>query len=142
MKNRTNSGMHFDESTAQRPVEVRFCYLWGGRAFRVVLLIPERIKSLLDDGDFETVYNSLPQWHSEHFGQAISAGVMNLDLILSKMQEILTVRAVEFLYNRFIVIQAKLGNEAWQVPPTMSRIGPAPETDERWNDGSGRLVHP
>lgn len=142
MKNRTNSGMHYDSSTAERPLDIRFNYLWGGRTFQVILLIPERIKSLLDASDFQSVYEALPQWHSEHFGQAITAGVLNLDLIVEKMQPILTARAVEYLYNRFIAMQAKLGNEAWQVPPTMSRIGPAPETDERWNDGTGRLVHP
>jgi len=138
MKNRTDNGMHFDQSTAERPVIRVFSFdTQRGKTLRVAVAVPERIRKTLNSADFDFVQQELPKWHREHVLQAVQAGVFDLDLIDRKVLLLLTVRASQQLYNEFIVAQSRLGNEVWQAPPTMTHIGPSPENDDQFLEVNG-----
>jgi|GEM_PF-6683010 len=140
MKNRNDAGnLHFDESTRESLRIVKF------RASKeipvdVTVAIPLTIFRRLNSADFDEIQAVLPQWYKEHFTQAVMAGVLDSDLIKRRIGPLLSFRAVGNLYQKFIIAQARDGNEAWAAPPTMTEIGPPPEEDEAYNVGNGRLM--
>jgi len=146
MKNRTNQGMHFDESTARAPI---LCCLPfrndRNREMWIRLLIPARILDTLNTADLDYIRSQLPQWHREHMdralllmqvGQKVDFNLLEKNLCETVLQQ----RAADALYDEFIVKQAKIGNEAWQVPPTMQRISPNPDLDDQHADSEG-VIH-
>jgi len=146
MKNRTNHGMHYDASTAQSPVLCAIPFHTDRkRELWVRLLIPRTICDALTVADYDYLRSQLLGWHREHLARAMLimpiGKTVDLDALERRLCEtVLQRRAADFLYNEFIVKQAKAGNEAWEVPPTMQEISPSPELDEQHNDGTGRLM--
>jgi hypothetical protein len=141
MKNRNDAGtLHFDSSTAERLVLLKFRVRLGGVDFEIPVATPLTIKKALKQDDLDEARDALPRWYAEHCAQAIMSGVFDMERINARIGPLLCVRAAQHLYQKFILAQAVAGNEAWQAPPTMTEIGPPPEEDEAYNVGDGRLM--
>jgi hypothetical protein len=136
MKNFTEAGIHFDSSTAEKPVEKSIDVDMQGLTLTLKFLIPQRILSKLISEDFDELKTRTGQRFVD-----IAMGVpFGARLDVKKLCTLLQLEGCAFLYNRFIFAQARAGNDVWQAPPQMTRIGPSPDDDEKWNDGSGRLT--
>lgn len=136
MKNRTEAGMHFDESTAIHPIVRDFDFSAGGCTVKISIVIPQRILSKLCSADFDECRLMMRQGFVQ-----ISTGVpIGARLDVNRMMMLLRLEGANFLYNRFIFAQARAGNDVWQAPPQMTRIGPSPEEDEKYDLQEARVM--
>jgi hypothetical protein len=132
MNNRTDSGIHFDRSTAQLPVAVKLDIEKNGGRFVFDLLIPLTIKRTLNTADMDACRHYLGRRFDEHCSQLLVRGVFDSDVFQKAMTYLLKRDAVEFLYNEFTLHQNRLGNQTWQTPREMQpSLGPSPDEDER-----------
>jgi len=132
MKNYTENGTHFDASTARdlRVVNLR-CVVSPEVILPIGLVIPKTIWARMSSEDIAMMQERmLPLWYGQHFIQAVEGGVYDVDLIHQKIAGILAVRAAEHFYNLFISIQARDGNEAWEVPSCMVPTSREPDNAE------------
>jgi hypothetical protein len=133
--NRTDAGIHFDSSTDKDLVKKSLEVDMQGVKLTLKFLIPQTILSRLTSTDFD----ELRVKTKHRFLDIVIGKPAGANLDVSKLCGLLQLEGCAFLYNRFIFAQARAGNDVWQAPSTMTRIGPSPEEDERWHDGSGRL---
>lgn len=134
-KNFTEGGMHFDASTAEKPEEKTLDVEMQGIKLTLKFLIPQTILKKLTTADFDELRMKTKQ----RFVDIVLGCPLTARLDVNQLCNLLQLEGCAFLYNRFIFAQARAGNDVWQAPPQMTRIGPSPDDDERWNDGHGRL---
>jgi hypothetical protein len=135
--------MHFDSGTAEDPRVYVFRYFDQSEECELSMMIPHRISSILNSADFEEIRLMIAAWRREIFNNMVSSAIsghLHPALIKRNLDPVLRIKVGMEIYNKFIVAQARIGNDVWQAPTSLVKVSIPPEEDERYNDGHGRLV--
>jgi hypothetical protein len=138
MRTLTNAGELYDSETLES-VHTHWFYLVD-KAFvlKVPVDIPAKVKRTVGTAVLDEIeLTLLRQWYTAHLQVFLAAGLRDLNLFHRKVTGLLSAHAAERIYNEFILAQARLGNDLWRVPPSLSAISKSPDEDF---DSTGRPV--
>jgi hypothetical protein len=133
LKNRTDDGkIHYDASTNENIVErlIRFEHRKSVVSF--VLRTPRTIAQRLTQTDYDTAEEFVKRTYDEQFVTLMRNGEFNRERMDAVLNQICQFAMCEHLYNCFLMDQHHKGNERWEIPKTMQKVGRDPNLDKEF----------